>query len=34
MHKVEYVPENEMHKIIWDFEIQNYRPIKARWVGF
>ena len=26
MHKPEFVPENEMHKILWDFEIQTNYP--------
>ena len=28
--KEESVPENEVHKILWDFEIQTDQPIPAR----
>ena len=30
MHKPESVIENEMHKILWDFEILTDHPIRAR----
>ena len=30
MPKQEYVPENETHKILWDFEIQLDDPIPTR----
>ena len=30
MHKLEFVTENEMHKILWDFEIQIHLLIPAR----
>ena len=30
MHKQESVLENEMNKIIWDFEIQTDHPTPAR----
>ena len=30
MHKQEFVPENETHKIIWDFEIRTDHQILAR----
>ena len=30
MHKLESVQENEMHKILWDFEIQTDHLILAR----
>ena len=30
IHKPESVPENEMHKILWDFKIQTDHPISAR----
>ena len=30
MHKPEYVLENEMHKLFWDFEIQTDLLISAR----
>ena len=33
MHNVESVPENEMHKLLWDFEIQTDQLIQARWPG-
>ena len=28
MHKLEFLRENESHKIIWDFEIQTDHPIQ------
>ena len=31
MHKPESILENEMHKILWDFEIQTDHLISARW---
>ena len=31
MHKPESVLENEMHKILWDFEIQTDHLILTRW---
>ena len=30
MHKVESILENEMHKILWDFEIETDPLILAR----
>ena len=30
LHKPETIPENEMHKILWDFEIQTGYLISAR----
>ena len=30
MHKPESVEENEMHKVLWDFEIQTDHLIPAR----
>ena len=30
MHNPEFVPENEMHKVLWDFEIQTDYIISAR----
>ena len=30
MHNPAYVPENEMHELLWDFEIQTDRLISAR----
>ena len=30
MYKSESVPENEIHKILWEFEIQMNHPIQAR----
>ena len=33
MHKPESVLENEMHKVIWDFEIKTDHPIKAQRSG-
>ena len=30
MHKLEFVLENEWHKILWDFELQTDHPIQAR----
>ena len=32
MHAPESVLENEMHKLLWDFEIQTYHLILARWL--
>ena len=31
MHNPESIIENETHKLLWDFEIQTYHPISARW---
>ena len=31
MHNLESVLENEMHKNLWDFEIQTDHLILARW---
>ena len=31
MHNPESVQENEMHKILWDFEIQMDHLISPRW---
>ena len=30
MHKPESFLQNEMHKLLWDFEIQTYNLISAR----
>ena len=30
MHKLESAQENEIHQILWDFEIQREHPILAR----
>ena len=30
MHNLEYILENEMHKLLWDFEIQTDHLILAR----
>ena len=30
MHKPESIPENETHKILWDFELQSDHQIPAR----
>ena len=30
MNNPEFVPENEMHKLLWDFEIQTDHLISAR----
>ena len=30
MHKLESVRENEMHKVLWDYEIQTDHLISAR----
>ena len=30
MHKQEFILENEIHKILWDFEIQTDQLIPAR----
>ena len=32
MHNPEYVQENEMDKLLWDFEIQTDPLISARWL--
>ena len=32
MHNPESVLENEMHKYLWDFEIQTDHLISARWL--
>ena len=30
MNNTEYVPENETHELLWDFEIPTDHPISAR----